>query len=216
MPPLERSFGHSDALGMKRVLLHPYAGVLSAYGMGLAEIRALREKSVEAVLDDAGLAEADRLLGELSGQAAAELAEQGVGYAQSTRRVHLKYQGSDTALLVPAGDRETVVAAFEAAHRQQFGFVMPGKPHVIEAVSVELEGGGAAAGDRPVEAPARSQPLQPLATVDAGFDGAGISSVENSRLTQCCPETPSTARRSCARPMRPRWWSRDGARRSRR
>ncbi len=161
----------ADALGMKRVLLHPYAGVLSAYGMGLAEIRALREKSVEVVLDDAGLAEANRVLDDLSSEAASELAGQGVGYADAMRRIHLKYQGSDTALLVPAGDREAVVAAFEAAHRQQFGFIMPGKPHVIEAVSVELEGGGAGAGDQPVEAAERAQPLQPLATVDAVFEG---------------------------------------------
>ncbi|MCB9947135.1 MAG: hydantoinase B/oxoprolinase family protein [Rhodospirillaceae bacterium] len=161
----------ADALGMKRVLIHPYAGVLSAYGMGLAAIRSLREKSVEAVLDDASLAEAGRVIDALAADAAAELAEQGVHDATALRRIHLKYQGSDTALVVPAEDRAGVVAAFEAAHRQQFGFLMPGRAHVIEAVSVELVGGGAASSDRAVEFTPRAQPLAPLACVEAVFAG---------------------------------------------
>jgi len=161
----------ADALGMKTVLIHPLAGVLSAYGMGLAEVRAMREKSVEAPLGPDGLARAAAILDELAGDAAEELAAQGVAQADAARRVHLKYQGTDTALIVPWGEQDAIVTAFEDAHRAQFGFVMEGRPHAIEAVSVELAGGSVAAPDRPTTR-TRSGPLAPLDTVRAFMAGA--------------------------------------------
>ena len=129
----------ADTLGMTKVLIHPYAGVLSAYGMGLADIRAMREKSVEKPLDDALLAELDRTLGAMAKDAHDELTGQDVApeRIEVLRKVHIRYDGSDTALEVPFGKRDTMVAAFEAAYRSRFGFLMGSKGVVASAVSVE-------------------------------------------------------------------------------
>ena len=93
----------ADALGMTQVLLHPLAGVLSAYGMGLADVRALRERSVEAPLEEAGGGAAAAALAELEAAAVAELELQGIPAAEARveRRGHVKYQGTDVALPVP-------------------------------------------------------------------------------------------------------------------
>jgi 5-oxoprolinase (ATP-hydrolysing) len=139
----------ADALGMERVFVHPLAGVLSAYGMGLADQIAMREASLERALDPDGLAAAGALLKQLGDAAAAELAEQGVAAADVRRhpRVHVRYRGTDTSLVVPAGARADIVAAFEAGYRQRFAFLMPDRPLEIEAVSVEAVAAGAALGD---------------------------------------------------------------------
>ena len=154
----------ADALGMTRIFIHPLAGVLSAYGMGLADPTAMREASIEQPLDPAGLAAAAARLDELAAAAASELVEQGVAPARiaQRRRVHLRYQGTDTALVLPAGDEAALRAAFDAAYRQRFAFLMAGKPLVIEAVSVEAVGGGeeeiAAGGDEAAVVPHRPAP----------------------------------------------------------
>ncbi len=129
----------ADALGMERVFVHPLAGVLSAYGMGLADQIAMREASVELPLDDAGLASAGARLEQLGADASRELIDQGVSSdaVQQRRRVHIRYQGTDTALGVDAGTRAEIRRAFEQAYRQRFAFLMPDRPLVIEAVSVE-------------------------------------------------------------------------------
>jgi 5-oxoprolinase (ATP-hydrolysing) len=134
----------ADALGMTRVFVHPLAGVLSAYGMGLADQTAMREASVELPLDAAGLASAAARAAALAEAAAAELAGQGYDPAAVERRlrIHLRYQGTDTALVVPLGDEAAVRAAFDAAYRQRFAFLMPGRALVIEAVSAEAVGPG--------------------------------------------------------------------------
>ena len=129
----------ADALAMTRIFIHPLAGVLSAYGMGLADQAALREKSIEARLEEGVLAPLEAELEALAVQACNELLGQGAA-AESiriVRRVHLKYEGTDTALIVPHGTRENMVAQFEAAYRRQFSFVMPGRTLIAEAVSVE-------------------------------------------------------------------------------
>ena len=161
----------ADALGMTRVLIHAYAGVLSAYGMGLAELKALKEQSLERAFDAAGRAEADATLGRLDAAARAELAAQGVDDPVAEARLHLRYRGSDTALAVPA-DAAAPRADFEAAHRRQFGFAAPDKPLVIAAVSVELSGGAAAASSAEVAAPPdAAAPPAPADTVEAVFAG---------------------------------------------
>lgn len=160
----------ADALGMQRVLLHPFAGVLSAYGMGLADIRALRERSIELPLAEGALAEAERVAAELIEDAAAELAAQEVTEYRAYSRVHLKYQGTDTALIVPLAAEATVLESFEAAYRQQFGFVMQGRPLVVDAVSVELDGGGSDVTEQPLAAQ-RHDELPPLDTVQAFLAG---------------------------------------------
>ncbi|HYD57688.1 MAG TPA: hydantoinase B/oxoprolinase family protein [Burkholderiales bacterium] len=131
----------ADALGMKRVFIHPHAGVLSAYGMGLADQIAMRQRSVEARLDGAKVGEA---LDALEREARQDLVGQGLRAEalKAVRRVHLKYEGTDTALLVNEGTVQAMTRDFEAAYRKQFSFLMEGKPLVVEAVSVEAIAGG--------------------------------------------------------------------------
>jgi 5-oxoprolinase (ATP-hydrolysing) len=162
----QHACGVADALGMTRVLIHPLAGVLSAYGMGLADQIAMREASIEAPLDAAGLAQAVARTDALAQAAQAEVRAQAVAddAIAVRRRVHVRYQGTDTALASALPDHALddvdaalarVRADFEAAYRQRFAFLMPGRALVIEAVSVEAVGRGheeravpsAAAGD---------------------------------------------------------------------
>ncbi|MBK9606467.1 MAG: hydantoinase B/oxoprolinase family protein [Betaproteobacteria bacterium] len=90
----------ADALGMTRVFIHPLAGVLSAYGMGLADVRALRQKALEAELSAASLQAATQLYAELAATARAEIAAQGIADDRIAlrRTLHLKYEGTDTTL----------------------------------------------------------------------------------------------------------------------
>ncbi|MEO3434039.1 hydantoinase B/oxoprolinase family protein [Inquilinus sp. CAU 1745] len=160
----------ADALGMKTVLIHPHAGVLSAYGMGLADIRALREKSIEAPLNDGTLAEAASVLDSLAADAATELERQGIAEYETHRRLHVKYDGTDTALPVDLGDRAAIARAFEEAHKRQFGFVMEGKKLAVEAVSLELVGGASAPPEEPVLETSSEKPGR-LATVAVWLAG---------------------------------------------
>ncbi|HEY2891629.1 MAG TPA: hydantoinase/oxoprolinase family protein, partial [Dongiaceae bacterium] len=132
----------ADSLGMKTVFLHPLAGVLSAYGMGLADVRVLRERAVEAPFDASLLAQLNAMLDDLAREAARELTHQGLDAADAVvhRRLHLRYAGTDTALVVPMGEIAEITAGFEMAHRQRYGFVVSGKGLVAEAVSIELVG----------------------------------------------------------------------------
>jgi len=150
----------ADALGMSQVLVHPLAGVLSAYGMGLADQNVMREESMERRLDAAAMplmAERLQSLGESTRQAL--LAQMGGDVANAERielrqRVHLRYEGTDSALVVAWGDQAQLVAGFEAAYRQRFAFLMQGKALVVEAVSVEA----VLSGDAPEEAVHALQP----------------------------------------------------------
>ena len=130
----------ADALGMPRVLVHPLAGVLSAYGMGLAEVRALREASVEAAID-ADLA--PRLAG-LEADALAEVRAQNIPEEKITvlRRALVRYAGTDSSLAIDFGTPEAMAAAFAEAHRRRFGFVMEDRSLAIEALAVEAVGAG--------------------------------------------------------------------------
>ncbi len=131
----------ADALGMTRIFLHPYAGVLSAYGMGLADVRALREQAVEALLDES-LSRFETLFQPLARAASEEVAGQGIGAAEIEifRRLHLRYQGTDSALVVESGTKAEIVERFEAAHRARYGFIVPEKALILEAISVEAVG----------------------------------------------------------------------------
>jgi 5-oxoprolinase (ATP-hydrolysing) len=139
----------ADALGMTRVFVHPLAGVLSAYGMGLADQNVIREQAVEMPLAAASLPMIAERLDALGAAAQAELERQQVnaGAVKVHYRVHVRYEGSDSALVVPFGDLATIKAGFEAAYRQRFAFLMQGKRLVVEAVSVEA----VVAGDAPAE-----------------------------------------------------------------
>jgi 5-oxoprolinase (ATP-hydrolysing) len=136
----------ADALGMRRILIHPLAGVLSAYGMGLADLRTLKQRAVEAPLGDALRETLTRLLAGLEREGIEEMIGQGIAAGRITvlHRLHLKYEGTDLALIIPFGETAEVTAAFAAAHRARFGFDVPGRPLIVEAVSVEVVGGGEA------------------------------------------------------------------------
>jgi 5-oxoprolinase (ATP-hydrolysing) len=140
----------ADALGIDSVFIHPLAGVLSAYGMGLADQRVIREAAVELPLEEALPVIADRLAS-LALDARRELERQdasGNGSSlQVHKRVHLRYEGTDAALVVPFGTEEEIQSAFEATYRRRFAFLMADHPLVVEAVSVE----SVAVGDAPAE-----------------------------------------------------------------
>ena len=124
----------ADALGLASVLIHPLAGALSAYGIGLADVVAMRETAVEAPLSDDLVAALPGIFAPLEASAVAELSAQSPSLI---RRAHLRYDGTDTALIVPAGSLDEMTAAFEDAYQRQFSFLMRDRPVVVEAVSVE-------------------------------------------------------------------------------
>lgn len=140
----------ADALGMRKVLLHPFAGVLSAYGIGLADVTAMRERAVEAPLDADSLVRLGETVAALADEARAEVLRQGVDAAEIavSASLMLKVEGSDAALSIgwaPGNDGLTaMLAEFAEAHRRRFGFVMGGRRVMVEAVSVEAAGKGAA------------------------------------------------------------------------
>ncbi len=163
----------ADALGMTSVFAHPLGGVLSAYGMGLADQAELRERTMEERLTAQSLARVQSALDQLAGQAASELVRQGLAAQaiRTRRRVHLKYEGTDTALLIEADTLERMSADFEAAYRLRYSFLMPGRALVVEAVSVEAVGGGEQV-EEPVPDRRRDGPLRASATVRMFSGGA--------------------------------------------
>jgi 5-oxoprolinase (ATP-hydrolysing) len=155
----------ADALGMQSVLIHPLSGLLSAYGMGLAAIRATRTQAVEESLGEAVLQTIKQLGERLGAEAASEVESQGVARSNIQRlvRAHVRYAGTDTALEVQAGSLAEMKSAFEITHRTRFGFIDETKELVVEAVSVEAVGGGAKFEEKeiaptraPLPAPARA------------------------------------------------------------
>jgi 5-oxoprolinase (ATP-hydrolysing) len=132
----------ADALAIKSVLIHPYAGVLSAYGMGLADLRVIREAAVEAPLEAGGMAALARTLDALEADGRREMREQGVedGLTRCVRKIRVRYEGTDTPLEVDFGGVDCVVAAFEAVHHGRFGFISEDKGHIVEALAVEVIG----------------------------------------------------------------------------
>ena len=168
----------ADTLGMEAVLIHPLSGLLSAYGIGLAQIRASREQSVEAPLSEEALAGLDALRTRLSDVTRSEVAAQGVepaGIAVSAW-AHLRYDGTDTALSVALGPAAAMREAFEILHRQRFGFVSPEKGAVIAALEVEASGGGE--GVRPCGSDPLAQPTSENGVRPAGSDPQAPASGE--------------------------------------
>jgi 5-oxoprolinase (ATP-hydrolysing) len=152
----------ADALGMTSVLIHPLSSLLSAYGMGLADIRSVRQQAIEEPFGTKARKSLEDVATRLAADTRGEVTGQGVP-ADKTRlhvRAHIRYAGTDTALIVEAGaaagrgkikfaSLESMKSAFERAHKAQFGFIDRGKELVIEAVSVEAVGGGATFSEKP-------------------------------------------------------------------
>ncbi len=134
----------ADRLAMTRVLIHPLSGVLSAYGMGLADVRANRTRTIARPLDAAGYVEIRTQAAVLAADTALELERQGIAPSDvhTDVRVHLRYAGTDTPLPVALAEPEDMAEAFATAHRRQFGFVFNGRAVFAEAVEAESRGGG--------------------------------------------------------------------------
>lgn len=131
----------ADALGIRTVLVPPMAGVLSALGIGLADTTAMREQSVEIRLETSALERLARVADSLEQAARAELLDEGIPAQRITvvRRVHLRYDGTDTAVPVDLADLDAMITAFEARHRATYSFLMD-RPVIAGAISVEATG----------------------------------------------------------------------------
>ncbi|HEX6452358.1 MAG TPA: hydantoinase B/oxoprolinase family protein [Trebonia sp.] len=165
----------AGALGIRRVLIHPLAGVLSAYGMGLADITAMRETAIEAPLTEDLRPEIDEVLARLEAAAREELAGESVPAAdvRVLRRAHLRYEGTDTAIHVPVASVTDMVRDFEENYQRRFSFLMRDKRIVVEAVSVEAIGGGHASEHVLASTPASAgQAPVPAGTVRMYVSGA--------------------------------------------
>ncbi|MEM9331804.1 MAG: hydantoinase B/oxoprolinase family protein [Pseudomonadota bacterium] len=134
----------ADALGMETVLIHPFSGILSAYGMGLAQVRATRSQALIRELDKNLMETLSAVSGELQQTTESELSKQGVcdSDISSFTRIHIRYDGTDLALPVPLSTLVSMIETFETQHRKQFGFVFENKKLIVEAVEVESVGGG--------------------------------------------------------------------------
>jgi 5-oxoprolinase (ATP-hydrolysing) len=172
----------ADALGMTEVMIHPFAGVLSAYGMGLADLRILREETIERPLVmreetiESPLDGEDDLGGRaqaLGRRAWAALKDQAVPIASGDimSSLRVKYAGTDTPLLVPMGDSASVRAAFEQLHQRRFGFVSPTTPLVVETLVIEAIG-YPDAGELPNLGGGAQKRPEPLATLTVRMAGA--------------------------------------------
>ncbi|MGW8357443.1 hydantoinase B/oxoprolinase family protein [Streptomyces wedmorensis] len=157
----------ADALGIDTVLVPPLAGVLSAYGIGLADATAMRERSVEAELDTPGThARVTALCDELADRTREELRTDGLpDEAIDTRaRVLLRYAGTDAGLQVDLASAESMKTTFTALHRARYAFTVD-RPLVVEAVSMEAVGTAGPHGPVVVGTTDRTGPLEPRTTV---------------------------------------------------
>ena len=128
----------ADVLGMETVLVHPLAGILSAYGIGLAPVKTIREVTLGRTLGNDFASELDTLTAE----ARAALIKQGMAgdTIHIDARARLRFEGSDSLLTVACADPASMEADFRALHRQQFGYSLEDTPIFIEALSVEASG----------------------------------------------------------------------------
>jgi 5-oxoprolinase (ATP-hydrolysing) len=162
----------ADALGMTRVLMHPFSSLLSAYGMGLADIRATREQAVELEFGSNAFKAIARIGAALGKETKSEVVGQGVPAKKITIfvRAHIRYAGTDSSLVVPAGSAAAMKRAFEKAHKARFGFIDRAKQMVVEAVSVEAVGGGAKFNEKKMK---RSHAKLPPPALRTRFFSAG-------------------------------------------
>ncbi|WP_413797778.1 hydantoinase B/oxoprolinase family protein [Streptomyces iranensis] len=162
----------ADALGIGTVIVPPLAGVLSAYGIGVADATAMREQAVEAELGEDALPRVRELCARLADQTRGELLADGVpeDTLDTVARVHLRYAGTDSSIPVPVGSAPAMTEDFVRAHRSRYAFTMD-KPLVVEAVSVEAVGASGPTGGHAVERPPGEGELAPVTTVRMFSDG---------------------------------------------
>ena len=158
----------ADALGVTKVLIHPLSGLLSAYGMKLAALRVVKQQAMGVALDDVGVAAARDLAARLEQNARAELARQGAERLDSLTRLHIRYEGSDTALALPPASAAELQKAFVRDHSRRFGFGFEGKRLIVESIEVE----------------AFSLPKNPPPQSGGGGGGAPSASLRSAPLPQ--------------------------------
>jgi len=129
----------ADALGMTRIFIHPFSGVLSAYGMKLAALRSLRQRAVGVALEETIVPRLRKIAGELANEAKAEIAAQGAQESETKALVHIRYDGSDTTLGVTLSDSAAMAEEFAAKHAQLFGFGFEGKKLIVESIEIEAQ-----------------------------------------------------------------------------
>jgi len=181
----------ADTLGMETVLIHPLSGLLSAYGMGLAAMRASRQQSVEMVLSPETMHHVEEMGFELTDAAETELAEQGVEGTDiaTTTWLHLRYEGTDTALPVLLDEPDLMRRDFEGQHRRRFGFVSPEKRVFVAALEVE-----AAASPSPSAGSARGEGRgegRPIGTRLAATDPAAAPAARTERFSDVRQDDPA-------------------------
>jgi 5-oxoprolinase (ATP-hydrolysing) len=142
----------AGALGIDEILCPRHASLLSAWGIGQARMRALRQAGLERELDASGPAAARALCRTLEARARADLSEQGAKAGEMQRRLRLRYAESDTALPVDLGPVRQMARAFADAHQRLFGFVEDGQAVLIASVEAE-----ALEADEPAPAPGRAR-----------------------------------------------------------
>ncbi len=174
----------ADTLGIETILIHPLSGLLSAYGMGLAPMRASRERSVEAPLDADTMHTIETLAYELGSDVTEELLDEGVEHDDIalTTHLHLRYAGTDTALPVELSEPGFMRRDFEALHRQRFGFVSPEKEIFVAAIEVE------ATGSEALDGPPTHSP--PPGGEGLGVGGSSTANGNNSASPKSLHPTP--------------------------
>jgi len=175
----------ADALGMERVFIHPFAGVLSAFGMGLADVRAMREHQFGKPLDQINAAEV--VLDGLIKAAEDEVAGQGIPASQITTvtMAHIRPDGAQQTLEVPFAPMAEMTEAFEAAHMQRFGFVPENATLLIDVLTAEAIG---ATGEK-VNLPDTTAPAAPAKTGKMWSQGAWHDVAVMDRTTMQLGET---------------------------
>ena len=157
----------ADSLGISQVFLHPLAGVLSAYGIGQAEITAMKERTAELVFTAENWPALMTVLQNASDEARSTLIAQGISHdaIRNMGQVHLRYEGTDTALPITVTDYADMMAQFETAYQQRFSFLMPDKRVIVGTVSAEAAYQPAATSIEQTIAATRIGALQPLDSV---------------------------------------------------
>ncbi len=132
----------AEALGMSQIFIHSYAGVLSAYGMGLADIRVMRERTVESKLNAATLAIMEKVFETLELDGKRELFEQKLPdlAVSVNRKAHIRYEGTDAPLAIDFGSIESMKRDFESNYQKRFGFIAKNKALVVDYISLEVIG----------------------------------------------------------------------------
>lgn len=132
----------ADTLGIKKIFLHRFSGVLSAFGMGLADLRTIKEETIEKKLSNQNEFFIEETATRLTKETKAILEDQDVTEVNFSSKLHIKYKGSDSTIEVDIASTEKIKEQFENLHKKQFGFNTPDKELIIEKLTIEAFGGG--------------------------------------------------------------------------